>query len=238
MSNIKGESSYQIEYTADGSPTLRLEGAEPMHSLEGALSESLYIYGPTIDFALCQADAKIFSLGLGLGYNEMIAAAALSGRTGEWPWIYSSESLTWLKKSFQQWIENQSSPLSRVYESMAEGISKRFSIAPEILKDNLVKLHKMQKLVFLGPLNQSLSLPDRFHGILYDAFSLKTTPQLWTPDFLDFFLKTYACDTCAFSTYAATGNLKRALTKNQFKIEQKAGFGKKRESTFALREDL
>ena len=70
--------------TADGSPTLRFRldnGAsesEAMHSLKGALSETQYIYGTAMELALAQGFApKILSLGLGIGYVEILAAAVI-----------------------------------------------------------------------------------------------------------------------------------------------------------------
>ena len=59
-------------------------------------------------------------------------------------------------------------------------------------------------------------------------FGTKTIFQnLWTT--------TVTKTDCYFSTYAATGNLKRALKEKGFLLEKKAGFGFKRESTFATR---
>jgi|GEM_PF-367453 len=71
--------------TADGSYSLRYfldEGrlTEPMHSSKGAWSETLHIYYPALSRSLAgfsphQAQWNVASIGLGLGYNEILAAA-------------------------------------------------------------------------------------------------------------------------------------------------------------------
>src|SRR5262245_15802711 len=71
--------SWERVITADGSPTLvchRADAAawEPMHSLKGALGESLHVYGEAIS-ACPSPGPVILSVGQGLGYNELIALA-------------------------------------------------------------------------------------------------------------------------------------------------------------------
>lgn len=74
----QGEFPYQWVITQDQSYTLKSisEDSEWMHSLHGAYSESQYIYGEAVRFALSQKDKpKVFnflSMGLGLGYVEFI----------------------------------------------------------------------------------------------------------------------------------------------------------------------
>ncbi len=70
--------SYSWVLTKDGSLTLKsfLEPSEWMHSLQGAYSESQFIYGDAVRQALKTFDRKktfsVFSMGLGLGYVELI----------------------------------------------------------------------------------------------------------------------------------------------------------------------
>jgi hypothetical protein len=70
---------YEWITTKDGSFTLKskTEGAEWMHSSQGAYSESQYIYGSALRLALKgfnrSKTLNILSMGLGLGYLEWIA---------------------------------------------------------------------------------------------------------------------------------------------------------------------
>jgi tRNA U34 5-methylaminomethyl-2-thiouridine-forming methyltransferase MnmC len=75
----------------------------------------------------------------------------------------------------------------------------------------------------------------RFNCIAFDAFSSKSTPELWTRDFLDHFLASACDDSCVLSTYACTGNLKRALIDAGFELRIREGYASKRDSTLAVR---
>jgi hypothetical protein len=69
--------------TADGSLTACFGEGETMHSLRGAFNETVYIYGTALDRARSAAtrssqlsfSPRTLSLGLGLGYVEILSAA-------------------------------------------------------------------------------------------------------------------------------------------------------------------
>ncbi|NJL25980.1 MAG: hypothetical protein HC902_12985 [Calothrix sp. SM1_5_4] len=79
-------SSIEVLTTKDGSPTLafrREDGyVEKMHHADGAVSESFYIYGEALE--ICRRNigpgepVRAISVGLGLGYNELIAIGRLA----------------------------------------------------------------------------------------------------------------------------------------------------------------
>ena len=124
MSNGNPLPSFEIEVTADGSPTLRLQGQEPMHSLQGALSETLYIYGPVIELALEQPEPRLLSVGLGLGYNELLTMA-LSLRAEKTFSLVSLESEEWLRDEFVSWASgSENSLLHEVYQSLLGPMAK------------------------------------------------------------------------------------------------------------------
>jgi tRNA U34 5-methylaminomethyl-2-thiouridine-forming methyltransferase MnmC len=71
------------------------------------------------------------------------------------------------------------------------------------------------------------------HCLLFDAFSAKTSPDLWTEEFLvEFFNKATAGD-ALISTYASRTALKNALKRAGFLVEVREGFKGKRNSTLA-----
>ncbi len=236
MQEDTGHFEYKSEHTEDGSPTLRLPPTwEPMHALDGAYTETLYIYAPTVQQALQVAHpARIISVGLGLGYNEiLIAAEALKLGVGTVR-IDSYESVPELRNFFAAWIRGETSPLDFVYTAIAELYANTYERPAlefrEFLKNSLQR-GEFQLLPAITAKTQF----QKSQGILFDAFSSKSSPELWDETFLNHFIKTAAAPTCHLSTYASKGTLHRTLRSHGFVSEKRAGFGKKRESTFAQR---
>ena len=229
MSNIK-DLSFTILETADGSPTLLLPESQPMHSLEGAFSETLEIYAPVAEKGLELPSPHFLSLGLGLGYNEiMTAAMALKAGKKDWA-LHSFEALPELTEAFKGWLEEgQNSALSPCYENILQRFSQSFSVNSEEVKRELLRIQ------FHGAIGPENKTGLAYQGIFYDAFSSDTDPHLWTAEHLESFLKSFCAKECYLSTYASTGDLKRSLKSNNFKVQTKKGFGKKRESIFAER---
>lgn len=232
---------YKTESTSDNSPTLRLPPTwEPMHALDGAFTETQYIYGPTVASALkTSTPSRLLSVGLGLGYNEvLIACEALTQKTTT-VFIDSYESVIQLRQFFASWILQQPEvpeDMISIYDRILELYSQKYNLQQQEIHEFLAHLLTTQQL----QLHEAITPQTPFtpaHGILFDAFSSKSSPELWTEDFLNSFLKTASAPTCFLSTYASKGTLHRALKNNQFSTEKKPGFGFKRESTFAQRMD-
>ena len=236
MSNGKAPFEYEIILTADGSPTLSLWGGEKMHSLDGALSESLYIYGPAIGAAIENGGSNILSMGLGIGYNEIISHCHFHQKQMTEFHILSFEKVPELRTFFKEWIMDLSTPLNECFDNILKQITDQFSIDHNILKQELKTSLNEKRLLILESLESKNPSQKKYQGILYDAFSSNTDDYLWDENHIENFVDQY-CDPhkCWFSTYAATGGLKRALKNKGFLLEKKAGFGKKRESTFATR---
>lgn len=236
MSNIKAHENFDILFTADGSPTLAVAHGEKMHSMDGAFSESLYIYGSAIEKALHLPSPKVLSMGLGLGYNELLTLSYFLKNNIHDFFIASYEKETFLIEYFLKWLHHETNPLSHCYQQIASRLEEKFEFAPGELRafaedrESDMKIHLYHELTPQNETNQ------KFHSILYDAYSGKTDSELWQQDYLENFIVNY-CDTsfCNFTTYAATGNLTRALKAQGFTVEKKSGYGNKRESTYALR---
>jgi Uncharacterized conserved protein, COG4121 len=76
---------------------------------------------------------------------------------------------------------------------------------------------------------------NRIQGILFDAYSSKTSQELWQEDYLTKLLEYYSAEQCLFVTYASTGRLKRALKVAHFTLHYRPGFQGKKESTWATK---
>ena len=206
-----------------------------MHSMGGALSESLYIYGPPIEFAASSNYPTILSMGLGLGYNELISLAYLlrAGKTEFF--IQSFEKVEDLTNYFTSWSQDQPSPLDICYDQILLAISERLSVERNDLKQLLKQSLENGNLSISEALPSSNSSAHLFQAILYDAFSSKTDQGLWNEEHFASFLKNFCAPQCHFSTYAATGSLNRSLKAHGFDLQKKAGFAYKRQSTMATR---
>lgn len=234
MQEYTSQFEYKSELTEDGSPTLRLPPTwEPMHALDGAYTETLYIYRPTVEQALKTAKpARIISIGLGLGYNEILVAAEALKAGADRVFIDSYESVPELREYFQKWICKESSPLDSIYDTIVSLYANTYGIQATSLRKFLHDKWTTEELRLYSAITPQTQF-QQSQGILFDAFSSKSSPELWDEDFLNRFADTAAGPTCFLSTYASKGTLHRALRSHGFITEKRAGFGKKRESTFA-----
>lgn len=228
------EFEYKRLETGDRSPSLCLPPTwEPMHATEGAFSETQYIYGPTARKAFESVEnPRFISVGLGLGYNEMLCACESLKNRRPFDLLHSYESVTPLIVAFQDWIHSRHSALGDIYEAIVALYANSYGITGGDIREHLRQALAEGRLILDGAITLD-TRPPRSHGIFFDAFSSKTSPELWTPEFLERFLAEASDTPCFLSTYASMGNLKRALRKNNFEIQTFKGFGKKRESTFA-----
>lgn len=242
--------SFVIELTADGSPTLRLKKSnklhpekmpESMHHSGGAAAETLYIYsGPfknTLNalLELKQNQLSIGVVGLGLGYIELSMLQNLSDNPAISAKLYSFEKQTELIQSFEAWFNGD---VNLTYDLICEKLSVDKSKVIEYLKaPSGCQTANTQSWSWKkwGELTAKTAIDYPFHFVAYDAFSQFTDGPLWTDEFLDYFLTNLCASDCVFTTYACTGNLKRALQRNGFLFIKRPGFSGKRDATLALR---
>ncbi len=249
--------NFQVETTADSSPTLRLNGAHPldqtksaesMHHSGGAATETLYIYGEAINWALSKFpvnELRISSVGLGLGYNEILVAILILQNPAKSAKLESFEIDGELKDSFNRWVFEHDSDdeiqqkknliYNKIFQLLTEKIQSQVKI--DEVKKYLQQQIQSGQWLFLDELNYE-KIPDNpcYHLCLFDAFSQKTTQSLWDEKFLDQFIKTtFDSDYAGLATYACTGVLTRALKSHGFSVLKKPGFQGKRDCTWAER---
>ncbi len=235
---------FEILTTADGSPTIRLwrdtQPAECMHHLGGALSESIYIYDTALKFTQenHRHGVRILSVGLGLGYNELLVFARFTQNKFNSFYMESFESDPWLRQAFSDWLTDQAAqdPQWReLFDRVCQSVAGHYQILPALLKAELLKQREAGRWTLRATLDDRTEFKEPFTCILFDAFSKAATPGLWTEEFLDGFLAKAAGPRCVLTTYAATGALKRSLKKSGFKVEMKTGFAGKRQSTWGVK---
>lgn len=208
-----------------------------MHHSAGALAETLFIYGEPLKEIFARISRpRIFSLGLGLGYVEMVSAAH-ARHAGQPLQMETRESEDVLVETLTRWLQGQGGDReTQLYSTLADEIAKPFGLGGEALRQDLLDALRSGRWVVGEALGVDHAPPSgRFHGIMYDAFSSKTSPSLWSEEFLGQILENHCSSDCLFSTYACTGNLKRSLRKQGFTLDLREGFRGKRYSTLGRR---
>lgn len=226
---------YELVLTADGSPTFKdlgSDSAETMHHRGGAYSETQLIYGDPLRIALKDGARRFLSVGLGLGYNEILVAVeclrnSVSPREAH---LVSFESEDILRSSFKNWLSGEE---NEVYQNIAsffnfDTLKIKHWLNQSLESNNWQVKHALNNDVFLD-------LKEPSDCIFYDAFSSKTSPELWAEDFLNAFFEKICSANSVVTTYACTGALKRSLKKQNFELLLKPGFNGKRTRTMGIR---
>lgn len=244
------QNSYSIVITEDGSPSLfwrdplltlqsdqgtqnHFARGEMMHHKGGALSESREIYGKVVAEGLAAGLSRIVSIGLGLGYNELLVAHYAWRNNIHNIRLLSYESDSFLSESFLNFLAgSRTAPLDRVYLQILELIDADNWIS---VCRTLEHWHQAGSWLMAPALAKDTLPTEKYEIVLYDAFSSKTSPQLWSEEFLIEFLDRVMAAKSLFSTYACTGALKRSLKARQFELVIREGFHGKRNSTLGRR---
>lgn len=236
---------FSFEATNDGSPTLRLlkgsrknaDGTpvdlpgESMHHTAGAFSETCYIYGPLLYWGLQKMPSpRVMSIGLGLGYVEILTASlAVLLKKSQWQ-LDSFEIVPGLRAEFQDFFEREHLETQSVYFEILMRMSQIFSLSTESIWLEMKSAFLEKRLRLWGDLVTHSLEKRSYHVICQDAFSRKTSPELWDEVFLSRLLES-GSEMCALGTYASLGALKRTLKTHGFEVLIREGFHGKRNCT-------
>jgi S-adenosyl-L-methionine-dependent methyltransferase len=244
-SAILSRVQFTFENTEDGSPTVRIHGenglSEAMHSLKGAFSETVYIYGSAVDKAMDKGfTPRVLSMGLGLGYVELLTTGLmLKAKVAHLGGGESFEIIPELRNWFISWVggkrDQVPTDFAQAYDEILRRTAEYTGQEADVIRLAFGRMLTEGRWVISPALDASTQFSQPFGCICFDAFSSKTTPDLWTEEFLKNFLARAAANGCVLSTYACTGALKRALRDSGFQLDIRMGFSSKRDSTFAVR---
>ncbi|MCX7978005.1 MAG: MnmC family methyltransferase [Bdellovibrionaceae bacterium] len=229
---------FLLEITGDGSPSLRLfageKAGESMHHSAGAATETEIIYGGPIKTVLSVLSTPtILSVGLGLGYVE-ICVVRESIRSGKIPkCLITYELVEDLSRNFLSWFREQELP--QQVTSTYEAVCKALNLDPILARRHLRIWYEQGIFIVRGTMGLNSPPKEKFNLICYDAFSVKTSPELWQEEELKTFLQSCTHIDSVLTTYACTGALKRALAASGYKVIVREGFAGKRNSTLAVR---
>ncbi len=239
---------FLIESTLDGSKTLRLKTqpfvdlqanetprtGESMHHSGGAFSETCYIYGPPLEWALKSiSQPRVLSIGLGLGYVEILTATLAAVHKNSLWSLDSFEIVEGLRIRFQEFI--LADALQHPYHEILDRMAVTFSVPTFEIKEQLKKALTENRLKLKGELSTKELVPNTYNVICQDAFSKKTNPDLWNEEFLAELMKSCDQNLSILSSYASLGPLKRAVKAAGFNLHVRDGFYGKRNCTLAGR---
>jgi len=238
--NTQNNTNYLFYRTQDNSISVSVQregySTELMHSVDGALSETIYLYEAVVKFA-CENNLPLhfLSIGLGVGYIEILTCVYLfkHGNTGDFK-IFSFESENDLVSFFKKYIYGEDIPADflNTYEFILHAYCAYYGTQASEIKEFIKHAVENKNLIFYGSYDLSTVLTDKISGVFFDAFSAGTAPELWTNELIGKILN--SCDLkVSFATYASRAALKRLLIEHGFVLEKKAGYGGKRQSTFA-----
>lgn len=227
---------FEIEFTNDASPTLRLQNqGESMHHSGGAAAETKYIYGNVLDRShqILRETCKTCVVGLGLGYIEISWALSLIRariQPSNQVSFHSFELVPGLIENFIRWIDSDS--VNTVYDLIVQKIDSQ--IASSEVK--MVLREALQNgSTICGDFSDFTTHHNKYNIICYDAFSKKTNEGLWNYDFLINFFNRFSAEDCVVTTYACTGVFKKSLLEEKFSFFKRPGFCGKRDSSLATR---
>lgn len=240
------ENQYQVEITKDGSPSLRslaISTQESMHHSGGAYTETQLIYGEPLRARFDKKQTRVLSVGLGLGYIEMmVACEAIKRKIAPTDLrLVSYESEQVLKDEFLNFLKDERAQNEKLetYQKILEFfVADEEDLTEEKVKSYLLKAFDKKSWEILGKLSEESLIPETFNLIIYDAFSAKTTPELWTEEFLNLVWNKNADKNCSVATYACRTLLRKSLFESGFQVIEELGFQSKKKRTLAVRDAI
>jgi tRNA U34 5-methylaminomethyl-2-thiouridine-forming methyltransferase MnmC len=205
----------KIINTADGSHTIFLPAMnEQYHSVNGAITEAVYIY---IDkgYRFCAArEPVIFEIGFGTGLNCLLTAVE-AGKIRRKTRYISIEKFPLNKEIISQLNYGQ------LISAEAEKIFEKIHTArwnTEIQISPFFSLLKIEDdLLHFEPV-----LSEKCDVIYFDAFGPDKQPEMWTPAVFSK-ISGLISDGGIFVTYSAKGEVRRNLATAGFTMERLPG---------------
>jgi len=205
----------QIINTSDGSHTIYLPGMdEQYHSVNGAITESNYVY---IDKGYNHCNIKsptVFEVGFGTGLNCLLTA--LHAEKEKRTTIYLTIEKYPLAKSVIEQLN-----FGRLISTEAQILFEKIHKCPWNEIVNISKYFNLKKIkADLTDFNF-----DNFQKcdiIFFDAFGPDKQPEMWTPLIFNKIASATAKGG-VFVTYSAKGEVRRQLAVSGFEMERLPG---------------
>ena len=210
--------------TEDGSYTFFFkELNEHYHSLDGALSESQYVYienGLAL-FSKSNAEINVFEIGIGTGLNVFISQKWAKeykikvNYVGIEPFPIDSDSVEKIIPS--SFSEEESNILRKIHSSD--------SLEGKLRMDSYFCLSMHESKIEEFNID---SFKEYFDVVYFDAFAASRQAEIWDKGNVQKCFKMLKKGGI-LTTYSATGQFKRNLKEAGFSVEKLKGFSSKRE---------
>jgi len=224
----------EVVLTGDGSRTLRLPGGEGYKSLAGALTEARYVYleaSGAADRLRAGSSTRVLEIGFGTGLLFLVTAALAeeTGATLEYVGIEGAPPAPELLAQLDYAALLAPSPLP---EALLEW-RRTLGAAPAAGRHDL-KLGSTRLSLLVGDARQ-VEVEGEFHAVYHDAFSPRTNPRLWEPDFLSA-LAARLLPGGRLVSFTVAGSVRRALIAAGLEVSKRPSPpGGKREVLVAAR---
>ncbi len=205
----------KIINTSDGSHTIYLpEMDEQYHSVNGAITESNYVYiGKGYNFSESK-NPVVFEVGFGTGLNCLLTAleAEKSKRTT----LYLTIEKYPLKNEIIELL-NFGHLISQEAQIVFEKI--HHCAWNEVV--NISEYFNLKKIK-ADLTDYNFYALQKFDVVYFDAFGPDKQPEMWTPLIFNKISLVTACQG-VFVTYSAKGEVRRQLTASGFEMERLPG---------------
>jgi tRNA U34 5-methylaminomethyl-2-thiouridine-forming methyltransferase MnmC len=205
----------QIINTSDGSHTLYIpEMDEQYHSLNGAITESKYVYIEKGFNFYPTKNLVVFEVGFGTGLNCLLTALQTEQEKRQ-TMYYSIEKYP-LDKSVTNQL-NYGRLISSEAQHYFEKIhNSEWNKIVEITKYFSIKKIKADLTDYV------FDEQEKFNVIYFDAFGPDKQPEMWTPQIFNKISMATATDG-VLVTYSAKGEVRRQIAASGFEMERLPG---------------
>lgn len=219
----------QIIKTSDGSHTIYLaEINEQYHSVNGAITESEYVYiEKGYLFNQCKSQ-KVFEVGFGTGLNCLLTALKAE-KLGIQTKYIAIEKFP-LEKNITDQL-NYGRQISENAQTVFEKIHNCSWNAEVKISENFSLLKIDGDL-----LHFNLNDIENCTVIYFDAFGPDKQPEMWTPEIFGKISHLTSAGG-VFVTYSAKGEVRRQLTASGFNMERLPGPPGKKEMLRGIKKD-
>ncbi len=215
--------------TADGSKTLYLpEMNEQYHSVNGAVTESNYVYIEKGFLFHEIPEPVVFEVGFGTGLNALLTAVQAEKLKRKTTYFtiekFPLEDELISKLKYGESISEEAISLFNKIHSCEW--NKTAQVSPFFF------IHKIKA----GLIEFNFETDTSFDIIYFDAFGPDKQPEMWSPEI---FQKIYnQCSPGAvFVTYSAKGEIRRQLGRTGFEMERLPGPPGKKEMLRGIKKD-
>ncbi|WP_340114519.1 tRNA (5-methylaminomethyl-2-thiouridine)(34)-methyltransferase MnmD [Maribellus mangrovi] len=217
----------QVIQTADGSKTLFIpEMNEQYHSVNGALTESEYVFLKQGYFHHPSPSPVVFEVGFGTGLNALVTALKAEEQKRSTTFIsiekYPISSNEIKSLDYGKTISGKAVDLFQQLHAASWG--------KEVTISEFFTLYKIETDLTTF----SLKNLEPFDVIYFDAFAPDKQPKLWQAEIFDRIFEASRTG-AVFVTYSAKGSIRRQLINSGFSMERLPGPPGKRQMLRGVR---